>query len=249
MKFIAHRGESLEAPENTLESFSLAWKLGAVGIEGDFHQLKDGSIVCMHDANTLRTTGVEAELSELDISAVKNMDAGSWKGPHWRGAIVPTLIEVLETIPEQGVIYIEIKDKSPEMISQIKEQADNIGLRPEQVVIISFTDEVIAAAKKVMPEAKAYLLTGLNYTENRFEPEASELIARMRQINADGIDCQANIALDREFVRTIQDAGYEFHVWTVDDISRAESLIKLGVDSITTNCANVMNNALGCIYD
>ena len=55
MKFIAHRGESIDAPENTMSAFRLAWKRGAVGIEGDFYKLTDGRIACMHDPNAKRT--------------------------------------------------------------------------------------------------------------------------------------------------------------------------------------------------
>ena len=54
-KFVAHRGASQEAPENTLASFRLAWEQGADAIEGDFYLTKDQRIVCLHDANTKRT--------------------------------------------------------------------------------------------------------------------------------------------------------------------------------------------------
>ena len=33
VRIVAHRGESLIAPENTLESFTLAWARGAVCID------------------------------------------------------------------------------------------------------------------------------------------------------------------------------------------------------------------------
>ena len=41
MKFVAHRGESQAAPENTLESFALAWARGVKCVEGDFYMTKD----------------------------------------------------------------------------------------------------------------------------------------------------------------------------------------------------------------
>jgi len=39
---IAHRGASLDAPENTLAAFNLAWQQGADGVEGNFYLTKDG---------------------------------------------------------------------------------------------------------------------------------------------------------------------------------------------------------------
>jgi len=53
---IAHRGASGEAPENTMDAFKLAWKLGADGIEGDFHLTRDGHIVAIHDKDTNKVT-------------------------------------------------------------------------------------------------------------------------------------------------------------------------------------------------
>jgi len=56
---IAHCGEAMEAPENTLESFKRAWSNGAAqGIEGN--------IVCMYDENTRRNTGFEFHVWTVD---------------------------------------------------------------------------------------------------------------------------------------------------------------------------------------
>ena len=45
----AHRGASGYAPENTLEAFELAAKMGAQGVELDVHITKDGYLVVAHD--------------------------------------------------------------------------------------------------------------------------------------------------------------------------------------------------------
>src|SRR5882762_5896005 len=52
-----HRGESYLAPENTMASFSLAWKNGVKIVETDIHLTKDGQVVICHDADTFRTSG------------------------------------------------------------------------------------------------------------------------------------------------------------------------------------------------
>ena len=43
----------LDAPENTLPAFKLAWEQGADAIEGDA-LTKDNQIVCIHDKTTKR---------------------------------------------------------------------------------------------------------------------------------------------------------------------------------------------------
>jgi glycerophosphoryl diester phosphodiesterase len=45
----AHRGASAHAPENTLEAFTLALRLGATGVESDVWLTADGEAVLDHD--------------------------------------------------------------------------------------------------------------------------------------------------------------------------------------------------------
>ncbi len=243
MIFISHRGESMDAPENTLAAFQLAWEQDSDGIEADFHLLKDGEIVCMHDTNTLRTTGVDSELSQLNKVEVKKLDAGSWKDGQWRETRVPLFDEVLATIPNGKLIYIELKNMSNDKIAQIKSILAARGINLAQVVIISFNDDIIKAAKIIIPEAKALLICGLNYQDDvGFTPSLEELKLRLQQTHADGLDCHAIKELNAEFIQSIRDAGYEFHVWTIDDIELAQQFVDLKVDSITSNCAVALKN-------
>ena len=50
VKLIAHRGYAVHAPQNSLEAFEAAGKLGYWAIETDVHKTKDGVLVCNHDA-------------------------------------------------------------------------------------------------------------------------------------------------------------------------------------------------------
>ena len=54
----------------------------------------------------------------------------------------------------------------------------------------------------------------------------------------------AHPGLDQEFVATIRRAGFEFHVWTVDDPDFAQQLVSWGTQSITTNRPADMGAAL-----
>src|SRR6476646_43924 len=45
----AHRGANAHAPENTIEAFSLALRLGATGLETDAWITSDGEVVLVHD--------------------------------------------------------------------------------------------------------------------------------------------------------------------------------------------------------
>ena len=45
----AHRGARAHAPENTIEAFTLALRLGATGLESDVWSTADGEAVLDHD--------------------------------------------------------------------------------------------------------------------------------------------------------------------------------------------------------
>lgn len=51
---IAHRGESFDAPENTLAATHLAWQRGVAAVEIDIRLTRDHKIVVFHDETTWR---------------------------------------------------------------------------------------------------------------------------------------------------------------------------------------------------
>ena len=53
----AHRGARAHAPENTLEAFDLALRLGATGLESDVWVTSDGHAVLDHDGEIGRRRG------------------------------------------------------------------------------------------------------------------------------------------------------------------------------------------------
>ncbi|MBN2641203.1 MAG: hypothetical protein JXR78_06100 [Victivallales bacterium] len=238
MKFIAHRGESMDAPENTMESFRLAWERGADGVEGDFHMLKDRKIVCMHDLNAVRTTGENVDIQELDSPQIRRLDAGAWKSPRWRGAGVPLLDDIFAELPQGCEIYIELKDDSDGIVELIDALAVEHGVPRSQLVIISFSEKAVITARQLMPDIKVLLLTGLKYSPvTGFNPDPETLLNMLRRTGAHGVDCCGITELNREYIDIIKKAGYEFHVWTVNEPEAARQLIAAGVDSITSDCA------------
>ncbi|NIL97886.1 MAG: hypothetical protein GTO53_09115, partial [Planctomycetales bacterium] len=120
---VAHRGASGDAPENTIEAFQLAWQQGADAIEGDFHLSQDGQVVCIHDKDTQRTAGQALIVAESSLEDLRKLDVGSFFGPRYSGARIPTLAEVLATVPQGKKIYLDIKCGAaivPPMLEQLK---------------------------------------------------------------------------------------------------------------------------------
>ncbi len=91
VEIIGHRGASYLAPENTLASSELAWSLGADAVETDIYLSKDNRIICSHDANTKRTTGVNLVIKETTSKELRKLDAGSFKDKKYKGEL-PTFM-------------------------------------------------------------------------------------------------------------------------------------------------------------
>lgn len=235
---IAHRGASHDAPENTIAAFNLAWQQGADGVEGDFYLTKDGEIVCIHDATTKRTAGQTITVAGATLAELRQLDVGSWKGDQWDRARIPTIDEVLATVPEGKKVFIEIKC-GPEILPALEKALAKSKLQPGQTVIISFDSKVIAETKRQIPQLKALWLTGFKTDENTgvVRPSAKEILATLEQIGADGVDCNAHTIVDQQFIQTLRAAHKEVHIWTVDDVTTAKRVLQLGVDSLTTSRA------------
>ena len=236
---VAHRGASFDAPENTLAAFTLGVEQGADAIEGDYFLSGDGQIVCMHDDTTARTTGGKVSLMIADApsSELRVLEVGAWKADKFAGERVPLLEEVLAALPVDTIKYIEIKC-GPEIVPELKRVITASRKPPKHLRVISFNADVIAECKVAMPSIKAYWLTGYERDKKTGNsvPTPDEVIATLKRCRADGLGTRADMGvLTSAFVKKLRDSNFEFHAWTVDDPAIAKQLVKLGVDSITTN--------------
>lgn len=238
VEITAHRGASHDAPENTLASAQLAWRRGADSVEVDVHLSKDDCIVVIHDAKTKRTSGVEGEVAELTLAELRKLDVGAWKNTAFAGQRIPTLSEVLRTVPEGRRLLIEIKC-GRRIVPLLRECLAASGLPPSATVVIGFDYDVMAEAKRVMPERTVLWL--LKATPTRDEKTGAvavtvaERIRQCRRAKLDGLSVSCKSEIDRRFVDQVHQAGLQLHVWTVDDPQLARHLASWGVDAITTN--------------
>lgn len=243
-QIVAHRGAAYDAPENTLAAFKLAWQQGADVIEGDFRLTKDGEIVCMHDADTARVAGKKLVISQTTYAELQKLDVGSWKGSQWAGERIPTLSEVLKTIPAGKKFFLEVKSGT-EIISHLVKTLVDSNIAHDQVAIIAFDVNILVGMKKYLPTIKTYWLTGFQKEGDAWRPTVEEIVQKLGDIKADGVDCNAHASIDAKFAQYLKNTGFGFHVWTVDNAETAKRFQHLGVDSITTNRPQWLRAQLG----
>jgi len=232
-RIVAHRGASHDAPENTLPAFELAWQRGADAIEGDFHLTSDGRIICIHDFDTKRVAGTGLVVKDTSFDELRKLDAGAWFSPRFAGTRLPEFSEVAATVPENGKFYIEVKC-GPEIVPALITEIEKSGLKDGQVMIISFKAPVIREFKRRAPRFKAFWLSSFDQ-HSPLDPSAREVIETLRSIRADGFSSKADGRIDDAYLKTIRQAGFEYHCWTVDDPNVAKRFRELGTLSITTN--------------
>lgn len=242
---ICHRGESFDAPENTLPAYKMAVDRG-FGFECDIYLSKDGRCFTFHDRDLKRTTaGANTnrcadvtwdEVSKLDVGAW-----GQWKGSSFEGTRPALLEEVLDLARDGRRIYVEIKT-GPEIVPYVKriiegQSKANAG----NILFICFNSDVCAELKRQMPEYKVYWLSSARkkMQDGKKVPiSAEEIIGTLKKCRADGIDIQFDPSIHTaEYVAAVKSAGFEFHVWTVDNPLKTLLAFCRGAETVTTNCA------------
>ncbi len=238
---IAHRGASTSAPENTLAAFQRAFDDGADGIEGDFYLTRDNHIVCIHDRSTKRTAGKDLDVTASTLSELQKLDMGSWKGEQWRGERIPSLPEIMDILPPGKLLYIEIKDN--QRIIEPLERIINGTKNPDAIRIQTFYPDVLAVAKKHMPNIKMYWLVPFRHQDmSKARPE--KIVALVSSIGAEGVSCEANETfVTKNFQTTIHDASLELHIYDINNEKQAQKWAPF-VKSITSDDPQTIKKAL-----
>ncbi len=234
--FIAHRGESYDAPENTLASVNLAWERGVGAVEVDVHCTADNQICVIHDSNTLRTTGKKLIVRKSKLSELQQLDAGAWKGEKWTRETIPSLKQVIASVPVHGKLIVEIKG-SWRLLDNLKQ--DISTLSKEQVVIIAFNLKTLARAKKQMHQLKMLWLIESKplWCQLILGTYPKAIIKKLKKYGIDGINIGDSRYLTKKIIKKLTSARIPVYTWTVNDPDRATYLLNSGVQCITTDRA------------
>lgn len=224
--YIAHRGASHDAPENTVASAKLAWEQGADAVEIDVYLASDNRIVVIHDKNTKRVSGGKnMTIADSPSLILREMEVGSWKGEHFKGEKIPFIEEIIETVPEGKTLVVEVKC-GPEIIPHMERVLSKKKCKGE-ILFIAFGWETITGLKQAFPDSKAYWLSSA-------KPDVKKRLPEVKSLGLEGVNLQYGI-IDQEVVTEAHNLGLEVLAWTVDDPTEARRLIDLGVTKITTN--------------
>ena len=105
---IAHRGNQVGAPENTVDALRQAVDLGVDALEFDVRMTRDRVPVVIHDGTVDRTTDGRGPVNSFTLADLRRLNAGA-RFPDSSHRQVPTLEEVFAAFP--GIPFvIEVKE-------------------------------------------------------------------------------------------------------------------------------------------
>jgi glycerophosphoryl diester phosphodiesterase len=238
---IAHRGESCDAPENTLASINLAWKRDADAVEIDVQLTKDEKIVLIHDKTTLRTGSKYKRIASNNYDELLKIDVGKFKDTKWKNKKIPLLDNVIDTIPGNKILFVEIKSDE-RIIKQLQNLIEQKNINHAQIKFIGFNIITMKLLKEAFPEIGAYwIVEGKNY---KSKENLKETIRKCKSAKLDGLDVQARKYLNKDVIHSVKNSGLRIYTWTVDDPERAKQLHFDGIDGITTNRAGWLKDRL-----
>jgi glycerophosphoryl diester phosphodiesterase len=239
---IAHRGYSDIAPENTLPAFYAAAENGFTTAECDIEWTKDNVPVLLHDKTINRTArrndGIpmvfKHSCSDYTFEELtKNFDFGIWKGQEFKNTKIPSFEELLQCSKETGLnLYVEIKttdnfnEEKAEILADMVKEA---GLE-DKITWISFDSNYLKTLSELMPESRLGYLYNGNVTEDTIKT----LESLKTGSNEVFIDIKY-LKMNEQADELLDEAGFPFEAWTVDDIDDMEDVSGYECSGITTN--------------
>lgn len=162
----AHRGARAHAPENSIEAFRLALRLGATGLETDAWQTADGKAVLDHDGV------VGGRLRRRPIATRCREELPDH---------IPTVAELYESCGTDFELSVDVKDES--VAAEVVASARDVGA--EDRLWLCHPDYRVAASwRSLSPEVKLVDSTRLK----RMEGGAERHVARAAEAGIDAVN-------------------------------------------------------------
>jgi glycerophosphoryl diester phosphodiesterase len=227
---LGHRGASKACPENTVEAFATAIRMGADGVELDVRRTADGVLVCAHDPS-LRGVGVISAHTKSELPSA-----------------VATLTEALDACVGSTIVNVEIKnmpdepgfDASLRLANEVVEcvRAHTIC---DRVLISSFHRATVDRVRELdgAPSTGLLLFGVFSRVASVWKRNKVERIAVSAAASGHVALHPHHRWVGPAFVDAAHAHGLQVNAWTVDDPARIAHLTALGVDAIITNVPDI----------
>jgi glycerophosphoryl diester phosphodiesterase len=225
---VGHRGARGEAPENTAAGFQVAMEAGVTEIELDVRLSRDGHLIVVHDANVTRTTGERGKAHHYTLSQLEVLDARR-NTPGWHSPLgIPSLREVVDLCGPSMRFQFEVKGADRTILHRLAHQlVDFINQRQmnDRVVVTSSHTGFL----RMLGTMTAHIERGY-VAEYRYQQPTRRAVA---------LGCTwlmpRHTLVTPALMRRARRRNLKVSTWTVNDLTRAERMVELGVDGIITD--------------
>jgi glycerophosphoryl diester phosphodiesterase len=226
----AHRGDSANAPENTIASFELAYVNLADAVELDAKLTRDEKVVVVHDQTLDRTTDGFGKINDHTLAELKQLDAGSKFDQKFSGEKIPTLDEVFESVGKKLFVNVELTNYSSSKDNLIERVAEIVKKHKmeERVLFSSFLPGNLIKIKRLLPFTPVGLLclSGFGGVLSR-----SFLFSGVSREAIHPFITDVN----QKYVNHEHSRHRRIHVWTVNDEADLRRMFLLKVDGVFTD--------------
>lgn len=227
---IAHRGDLVQAPENTLPAFTRALSAGADGVELDVRLTRDRRLVVFHDRNLDRTSNGHGPVDHRTLTEIRSLDVGSWFDAAFKGETVPTLDEVFEALPRDFLINVEMKVvvKGMRLIAQRVTETIRLHRRAASTLVASSNPVALYHLRRLEPRiARGYI-----WSKSHPYPIRARWLSPLAQAN--WYD-PGNDTCSLKELRSFQRRGRRVLAWDVDFGRDLRMMASVHLDAVVTN--------------
>ncbi|MGO1923612.1 MAG: glycerophosphodiester phosphodiesterase [Jeotgalicoccus sp.] len=226
----AHRGAESITPENTEIAFNTALDYGARAIELDVQLTKDSVPVVVHDFKLKRyNKDAKLAVNQYTYDELQSIDVGKYFNEKFTGAKIPSLKEVLQFIPDDILINIEIKN-SPVVHIGIEKQVADLAAQYynlNNIIVSSFDHTALLRTAECNRDIKLGFL--IHYPMINTGKYVS-----MTGLNAFSVHPNKKIT-NAAFIEECHKYGLKVYPYTVKNQKEADRLTSLGADGFFTS--------------
>jgi glycerophosphoryl diester phosphodiesterase len=220
----AHRGDSSNALENSLESIHRALSLSVDMIEIDIRRSRDNGLYVMHDKLTGRTAGKNIDIERANSEKIAKVKLKN-------GESVPALSDVLRLVAGKCGLNLEIKSSGAGALTAQYLLASGYK---GHILVSSFRKDEVKAARQAMPLLPVSMI---------FDVFAIRTIPSYLAQGYNVISLRKK-TVNEKLVSACHEQGLKIYVWTVDEEDEMRKFIAWGVDGIYSNRPAVLKKVI-----
>ncbi|WP_068787311.1 glycerophosphodiester phosphodiesterase [Paenibacillus phocaensis] len=221
VQIAAHRGDTSNAPENSLPALIAAMDKGIQVAEVDVQMTKDGVAVLNHDSDLRRMTGVRKRIADMNFADVQQMSIGIDENGY--PIHIPSLASTLAEAQGRIKLLLDLKPSgsssealAEEVVRLIKEAGAE-----EEVRVQSFDGEALGRIRELAPEIKIGRILFF-------------ALGDLSKLDVDFYTIE-QVMLTDYLVDKAHADGREVWVWTVNTRRDMKEVLKYPIDGMITD--------------